>query len=231
MSGTLLVFAKEPCPGDVKTRLSPPFSAEQAAAFYACLLADVLETSAAAAERLGLAPVLCVAPAEACERLAAGLPRAYQVRAQHGPHLAARMAHAFEEAAALGAGPFLLRGSDSPLLDEATLAAALAALAEGADLALSPDLDGGYNLVALRRPAPGLFSHAMSTATVLADTLANAARLGLRAALLEPGFDIDTAQDLAHLARARREGRAGGCQRSLAFLDREGLWGPFGDGS
>jgi glycosyltransferase A (GT-A) superfamily protein (DUF2064 family) len=64
----------------------------------------------------------------------------------------------------------------------------------------------------------------MSTATVLADTLANAERLGLRGALLEPGFDLDTAADLAHLARARGEGRAASCPRSLAFLDRERLW-------
>ena len=223
MRGALLVFAKEPRPGEVKTRLCPPFSAEQAASFYACLLADVLETSAAAAERLGLAPILFVAPAEACERVAASAPAPYRVRPQRGPDLGARMEHAFEDAAALHAGPLLLRGSDSPLLGEETFAAAVAALA-GADLALSPDQDGGYNLVALRRPARGLFEHAMSTATVLADTLANAARLGLRAALLEPGFDVDTAADLAELARARREGRAGACPRSLAFLDRERLW-------
>jgi rSAM/selenodomain-associated transferase 1 len=221
--GALLVFAKEPRPGAVKTRLCPPFSAEQAASFYAFLLADILETSAAAAERLGLAPILCVAPAEACERVAAGAPAAYRVLPQRGRDLGARMERAFEDAAALHGGPLLLRGSDSPLLGEGTLAAALAALEE-ADLALSPDLDGGYNLVGLRRPAPGLFAHAMSTATVLADTLANAGRLGLRAVQLEAGFDLDTAADLAHLARARREGRAGCCPRSLAFLDREGLW-------
>jgi uncharacterized protein len=221
--GALLVFAKEPRPGAVKTRLCPPFSAQQAADFYACLLADVLETSGAAAARLGLAPILCVEPAEACERVAAGAPAGFAVLPQRGPDLGTRMEGAFADAAALHAGPLLLRGSDSPLLGEATLAAALAALAN-ADLALSPDLDGGYNLVALRRPAPGLFAHAMSTATVLADTLANAARLGLRGALLEPGFDLDTAADLAHLARARDEGRAGACPRSLAFLDRERLW-------
>lgn len=223
MRGALLVFAKEPRAGAVKTRLCPPFSAEQAASFYACLLADVLETSAAAAARLGLAPILCVAPAEACERVAARAPAAYRVLPQRGPDLGARMERALEDAAALHGGALLLRGSDSPLLGEETLAAALAAL-EAADLALSPDLDGGYNLVALRRPAPGLFAHAMSTASVLADTLANAGRLGLRAVQLESGFDLDTAADLAHLARARREGRAGRCPRSLAFLDREGLW-------
>jgi glycosyltransferase A (GT-A) superfamily protein (DUF2064 family) len=142
---------------------------------------------------------------------------------QRGEDLAARMAGAFEEAAAAGHAPLLLRGSDSPLLGEATFAAALEALGD-ADLALSPDLDGGYNLVGLRRPAPGLFDHPMSTPSVLADTLACARRLGLRARVLEPGFDVDTAADLAQLARARSEGRAAGCPRALAFLDRHALW-------
>lgn len=222
MSGALLVFAKEPRPGAVKTRLCPPFSAEQAAAFYACLLDDVLAASAGAAERLGLAPILYVTPAEACSALAARAP-GFRTLPQRGPDLATRMENAFAETAAAGFAPLLLRGSDSPLLGEATVAAALEALTR-ADLALCPDLDGGYNLVALRRPSPGLFTHAMSTPHVLDDTLANARRLGLSAQLLEPGFDVDTAADLAHLAAARRAGRAAGCPRTLAFLDRHGLW-------
>jgi rSAM/selenodomain-associated transferase 1 len=223
VSGALLVFAKEPRPGAVKTRLCPPFTPEQAASFYACLLADVLEASAAAAAELGLAPILCVTPEEACERVARGAPPAFRTLPQRGEGLGARMERALADAAAGGAAPLLLRGSDSPILGAETLAAALEALGR-ADLALSPDLDGGYNLVALRHPAPGLFDHPMSTATVLEDTLASARRLGLRAERLAPGFDIDTAADLEHLARARREGRAAGCPRTLAFLDRSGLW-------
>jgi len=223
LSGALLVFAKEPRPGAVKTRLCPPFSPQQAAEFYACLLDDALAASAAAAVRLGLAPILYVAPAEACAAVAGRAPAGFRTLPQRGPDLAARMENAFAEAAAAGFAPLLLRGSDSPLLGEATLAAALEALTL-ADLALCPDLDGGYNLVALRRPAPGLFAHAMSTPEVLADTLANARRLGLSARVLEPGLDVDTAADLAQLAAARRAGRAVDCPRTLAFLDRHGLW-------
>ena len=221
--GALLVFAKEPRPGEVKTRLCPPFSAEQAASFYACLLADVLETSAAAAERLGLAPILFVAPAEACERMAASAPAPYRVRPQRGPDLGARMEHAFEDAAALHAGPLLLRGSDSPLLGEETLRGGGRGPRGRGPRAL-PRPRWRLQPGGAAAPGAGLFEHAMSTATVLADTLANAGRLGLRAVLLEPGFDVDTAADLAQLARARREGRAGACPRSLAFLDRERLW-------
>ena len=223
MSGALLVFAKEPRAGEVKTRLCPPLTREEAAALYACMLDDVLEASAAEAATLGLAPLLCVAPAEACERLAARAP-GWRVLPQRGPDLGARMERAAAEAAALGFAPLLLRGSDSPALEPALLRAALAAVAD-VDVALSPDPDGGYNLVALRAAVPGLFRHPMSTARVLEDTLARARALGLRSRLLPAGFDLDVAADLAHLARARRDGRAGACPRTLAWLDERGLWG------
>jgi glycosyltransferase A (GT-A) superfamily protein (DUF2064 family) len=78
--------------------------------------------------------------------------------------------------------------------------------------------------VGLRRPAPGLFSHPMSTASVLADTLDRSRKAGLTHVCLPAGFDIDTAADLALLAEARREGDAGACPRTLGFLDRHGLW-------
>lgn len=223
MSGALLVFAKEPRPGEVKTRLCPPLAPDESAALYACMLDDALEVSAAAAAELGLAPYLYVAPAEACGRLERRAPPGFRVRPQQGPDLGTRMERAIAEVAAAGGAPLLLRGSDSPTLGAADLRAALAALAE-VDLALSPDPDGGYGLVALRRAAPGLFAHPMSTARVLENTLARARALGLRTRLLAPGFDVDTFDDLAHLARARREGRAAACPRTLAWLDARGGW-------
>jgi hypothetical protein len=222
VSGALLVFAKEPRAGEVKTRLCPPLAPEEAAALYASMLDDVLEASASAAAALGLATLLYVAPAGACERLAARAP-GWRVRAQHGPDLGARMERAAADAAALGYAPLLLRGSDSPALAPELFAAALGALRE-VDLALSPDPDGGYNLAALRAPATGLFDHPMSTPRVLEDTLARARGLGLRTRVLAGGFDVDVWADLVHLARARREGRARGCPRTLAWLDARGGW-------
>jgi hypothetical protein len=151
-------------------------------------------------------------------------PAGFRTLAQRGPGLAARMEAALVDAAALGHAPLLLRGSDSPLLGEESLAAALAALGR-AELVLGPDRDGGYQLVGLRRPAPGLFDHPMSTASVLDDTLARAAELGLTSELLAPSFDIDRAADLALLAEARAAGQARACPRTLAWLDRRALWG------
>lgn len=224
MSGALLVFAKEPLPGRVKTRMCPPWTPAQAAGFYEALLDDVLAASAAACAGLGLASYLLVAPAAAVARMAARAAAGFTVLAQRGPDLAARMEGASAEVHARGHAPLLLRGSDSPTLGEEALRQALDALDSGADVALAPDQGGGYVLVGLRRPAPGLFAHPMSTTRVLDDTLACARRLGLRAELLAPGFDVDTATDLPLLARARREDPELPCPRALRYLDRHALW-------
>jgi glycosyltransferase A (GT-A) superfamily protein (DUF2064 family) len=184
------------------------------------MLADVLAATRAACEALGLEAVLAVHPPEAAERLPA--PPGFRRVPQQGADLGARMEHAMAREFAAGRRPVLLRGSDSPTLGLGVLAAALEALAR-TDLALCPDRDGGYNLVGLARPAPGLFSHPMSTASVLDDTLARARRGGLTHTLLPAGFDLDTAADLALLAEARRRGAAA-CPRTLAFLDRCALW-------
>lgn len=223
MSGALVVFAKRPVAGQVKTRLTPPLTPEQAAALYREMLADVLAASAAFASDLGLAPVLTVAPADAGAELARMAPPAYRVVAQRGADLAQRMAWAVAEQAAAGRDRILLRGSDSPALSAETLEQALAAL-DRHDLVLCPDRDGGYNLVGLREPAPGVFDHPMSTERVLDDTLAAARSLGLRGHVLAPGFDIDRFEDLRLLAAERAAGRAGVCPRTLAYLDAHGLW-------
>jgi len=215
------VFAKRPEPGQVKTRLCPPFTPEQAAAFYACMLEDVLEASTSAARALGLEAAIAVHPPEAATTLP--VPAGLRVEAQHGSDLGARMEHALAHELAAGRAPVLLRGSDSPTLGLDTLAAALAAL-ERSDLVICPDRDGGYNLVGLGRAAPGLFAHPMSTGSVLGDTLAHAGARGLSHTLLPAGFDVDTAADLALLAAARERGAARDCPRTLAYLDRHGLW-------
>jgi glycosyltransferase A (GT-A) superfamily protein (DUF2064 family) len=187
------------------------------------MLADVLEASAAMAADAGLDAVLAIAPAETCAEQARECPPAFRVVAQRGPDLGARMEWAFAEAAAGGASPILLRGSDNPALGGDAVRAARDALT-GCDLVLVPDLGGGYGLVGLRRPAPGLFSHPMSTSTVLEDTLECAARLRLRVRLLEACFDIDTVQDLRELAAVRGRPEASRCARTLAYLDAQRLW-------
>ncbi len=229
--GWLVVLAKSPQPGSVKTRLCPPFTPAQAADLYRCLLADALEESARAARGLDLDAVLAVDPPEAGAALAAAAPPGFRTVAQGGGDLGARMTWVAREAAAAGAPAVLLRGSDSPALSLSTLREGILALAE-ADVAISPDRDGGYGLIALgprallvgTRP-PGLFDHRMSTPSVLDDTRAEATRLGLRCCTITPGFDIDGVGDLRWLEEARRANPELPCRRTLAFLDENaGRW-------
>jgi rSAM/selenodomain-associated transferase 1 len=225
--GVLVVFAKAPRPGLVKTRMTPPLSPEQAAELYACMLDDVLRASARFCAELDLDAWVAVHPAEACAEIAARAPAGFRAVAQRGAGLGPRMEWAVREAAAAGASPILLRGSDSPALGRELLEAALAALAR-ADLVLSPDRDGGYQLVGLRAPAPGLFAHPMSTSRVLEDTLARARARRLRAQLLEAGFDLDRPADLRRLAGARSPSVTDLCRSTLAWLDQQGPWSPLG---
>ena len=224
MAGVVVVFAKAPLPGAVKTRMTPPLTPVEAARLYACMLDDVLEHTARLARAFDLAPVVAVHPPGRVAEVAARAPRWFRAVPQRGRDLGARMEAAARQAAAEAASPIVLRGSDSPALDVEDLEGALAALRGGADLALCPDLDGGYNLVAMRRAVPGLFAHPMSTRTVLEDTLERGRAAGLRTAVLRPGFDLDTAADLGVLARARRERERLPCPRTLAYLDAEDLW-------
>jgi rSAM/selenodomain-associated transferase 1 len=223
VTGVLIVFAKEPRAGFVKTRMTPPLLPDEAAGLYACLLDDALETMAHAAPALGLEPVLALHPADHVQTFARRVQKAVRVIAQRGRDLAERMAWAVAEAGAAGTLPILLRGSDSPTLDGDTLTAAIDALRD-ADLVVTPDLDGGYSLIGLRAPARGVFAHTMSTPSVLEDTLARAADLGLRARRLAPQFDLDTVQDLAVLRAVRRERVMLPCPRTLDFLDAHDLW-------
>jgi hypothetical protein len=221
--GAVVVFAKAPHAGGVKTRMSPPLTLEQAAELYGCMLDDVLVATAEFAAGLGLEPVLAVYPAEAVMELAARVPHDFRIVAQRGKDLSERMGFAVAEAAAGGARCVVLRSSDSPTLDGDAVAAALDRLEEN-DLVVCPDQDGGYSLVGLRRPTPGVFDHEMSTTSVLEDTLENAAQLGLRTHVLGESFDIDTGDDLTRLAAARDQGGATLCPRTIAYLDENGLW-------
>ena len=230
--GWLVVFAKAPRPGAVKTRLCPPLDAATAAELYRAMLRDVLAESARAAGEMEFELVVAVDPPGALRDFTAFSPRGSRVVAQRGADLGARMTQQARSAAAEGVECLLLRGSDSPGLSAAQLVEVLRPL-RAADLVLSPDPDGGYNLAALSRRAlargfrPGrdLFRHEMSTETVLRDTLGRAAAVGLRGVLAAESFDIDRIGDLCRLEVLRGANAARApCPRTLAYIERHELW-------
>jgi len=219
----VIVFAKAPRAGLVKTRMTPPLTPDVAAEFYGHLLDDVLEATASFCDALGLQAIVALHPAEACANIAQRVPGSFRVIAQQGNSLAERMTWAVAEAAAAGAERILLRGSDNPVLPMRAFEQALDGLDQH-DLVISPDLDGGYGMVGVRTTVHGLFDHPMSRSNVLDETLSNARQLGLRYQLLASSFDLDTVADLALLQRARASGDTALCPRTMAFADDRNLW-------
>ena len=191
----LLVFARVPALGRVKSRLAAGVGQPAALAVYHELLAITRAAAleAAVPTTVWLADATSPAPTATEAREWAEL----STRCQHPGDLGERMAAAFATAFAAGASRVAIIGTDCPGLRAAHLTQAFALLAEH-DVVLGPATDGGYYLLGLRQPQPELFQNkTWSTETVLADTLADAHRLGQRVALLPELRDVDNADDLA----------------------------------
>ncbi len=195
----VVVMVKAPMPGTVKTRLSPPLSPADAARLAAAFAQDTV----AGLRRIAPALLIAYAPAEGHAALEHLLSPGLLWTAQRGQDLGERMEAALADAHAHGFGPLIVVGTDSPTLPLAFVLEAVSALrSKQADVVLGPTDDGGYSLIGVRRPAPGLFDTvAWSTPLAYAQTAANAERLGLRLHVLPPWYDIDTADDLARLRR------------------------------
>ncbi|HZT42618.1 MAG TPA: TIGR04282 family arsenosugar biosynthesis glycosyltransferase [Chthonomonadaceae bacterium] len=205
----ILVLAKQPVAGQVKTRLCPPLAVEQAAGLAEAFLHDTL---ANAARIDGAHVLLSHAPPEAAEWFAAQFPE-MTCFPQTGGSLGERLVAAFETAWSRGYRRCVAIGADSPDLPPDFLRAAFEALRPGpesADVVLGPAEDGGYTLIGLRAAQPALFQDIpWSTGQVLDRTLAQADALGLRIHLLPEWYDVDTPADLerlrAHLHTASQE--------------------------
>lgn len=196
----VIVMAKAPVAGFAKTRLMPALGAPGAAALAERLLERAVDAALAAE----LGPVeLCCAPDashHAFQRWI-GAPR-ISLSLQGEGDLGARMGRAIDralEVAAPAPPRVLLIGTDAPALDAAMLREAAEALADF-DAVFVPAHDGGYALMGLCRPAPGLFeAMPWSTPQVMAQTRMRLARDGLRHKELAPVHDVDEPADLAHL--------------------------------
>jgi uncharacterized protein len=188
VSATLIVIAKAPVAGRVKTRLCPPCTPGQAAALAEASLRDTL---AAASGSQATRRVVCLDGAPG-----AWLPAGFDVIPQRGTGLAARLAAAFEDAG----GPAFLVGMDTPQVRPEWLDAGLEAATRG-DAVLGASLDGGYWGIGLRRPDPAVFTGVpMSSRRTGAVQRARLAALGLATAILRPLRDVDTWDDAVRVA-------------------------------
>lgn len=204
-STALVIFAKAPIPGQVKTRLCPPLTHDEAATLHGSFVLDTLERTKAAAVRLKLPfdRYLACTPSSTLVFFKIMEERqSVKLLDQEGEDLGTRMHRAFETFFKGGYPHVLIVGTDVPSLPLDYYQQALELL-EKHDLVVGPALDGGYYLIGLNQPAPSLFENMpWSTDRVLSLTRAKAETLGLSIALLPEWRDIDRMEDLQALIEA-----------------------------
>ena len=192
----VLVVAKAPVPGRVKTRLASAVGPTRAAALARAMLLDTLDGCRRQIHTVG---VICAGDDE-IQILAELAGRTAPVIVQRGNGLSDALRTGVRHSLGLG-GYALLVSSDIPGVPAGALGRAVGLLGEGADVVLGPGYDGGYWLIAVREQHPGLFDGIpWSTAGVLEATLARCRELSLAVRLLEPWRDIDTMDDVTALA-------------------------------
>jgi rSAM/selenodomain-associated transferase 1 len=211
----LVIMAKAPRPGVVKTRLTPNLSLEAVTAFYCCLLDDTL----ALARSLGDVEVAIMCPETDVNELAQLAGRKVSVVAQKGEGLAAGLtsvfAHFAQDHNKQGRNKedhqqgdrqrrIIAFNSDSPHLPGSVLQDAFETLAAH-DVVVGPTHDGGYYLVGAKASHPTLFARGgMGTSSALENLLSRARDLQLSVGFADPFYDVDVADDLSRLAAELR---------------------------
>lgn len=193
----LIIFAKEPQPGQVKTRLSPPLSPVEAAELYHYFFQDVAAEMASLPE---IEVAIAFDPASARNFFETLAPKGVKLVPQADAGLSERLIQAFAWGFARGYEAVLIRNSDSPDLPGSIILEGAEGLLSGqADVVLGPSPDGGYYLIGLRRPCPKIFGEIpWSTDGVLQETLNRARSLGLKVHLLPSWADIDDVSELVN---------------------------------
>ena len=188
---SLLVFAKAPYPGRVKTRLAPALGEEKAAALYRRMGKTIIEAVLTGDFRT---TVVYDPPGEV-RAMRDWLGESVPLTPQSGGDLGTRMSTAISQALETAQRVCLI-GTDTPEVDSAVVIEAFDAL-DSADLVLGPARDGGYYLVGMSEPRPEIFDGiAWSTDGVYRDTLARADESALRVAELETLTDVDEPADI-----------------------------------
>ena len=192
---TLVIMAKAPKPGMVKTRLAQFLPPPAVTELYRCLLDDTV----ALAQSLGNVKVAIMSPASDVDDLARLAGNTVRVVPQTGEGLAAALTSVFAHFAATGQQRIIAFNSDSPHLPASVLEKAFEALST-CDVVVGPTHDGGYYLVGAKANHPGLFNgDGMGTSNALDALLERVRTLGLSVHLADPFFDIDVASDLVRL--------------------------------
>ena len=194
-------MAKASVAGAVKTRLVPPLTYEEAAAFNTCCLSDIAANVIAAAQIEPIQAFVAYSPPGSEPFFAALLPD-LQLLPPKEPTIGRSLVHAAQRLFAAAYGSVCLVNADSPTLPTRVLVEAVRHLrCPGDRVVLGPAADGGYYLIGLKQFHRRLFEDIdWSTERVFRQTIARAAEIGLAAAVLPEWYDVDDDQALALLA-------------------------------
>jgi rSAM/selenodomain-associated transferase 1 len=196
-SEILAVFARAPELGRVKTRLCPPFTADEAVRFHRALVEDTLERMGKLTRPALSRVLLLTRPLLQATDL--DIPREWTIGIQSSGDLGAKLSSFFYGAFRRGAERAVVVGADSPTLPLEVLDEAFEALAS-ADVTLGPAADGGYYLLGARLFLPDLFRGiAWGTEDVLPHTRDILDGLGRSYRMLLPWYDVDRPSDLEKL--------------------------------
>ncbi len=198
----LAVMTKAPQAGQVKTRLVPPLEPDEAAALNKCFLRDTAAAISNAATGKDACGIGVYTPIGAESVYADILPINFSLLPQRGAQFGERLYFAALDLFKCGFKSVCLIDSDSPTVPAENFAQALKHLQRPGDrIVLGPCDDGGYYLIGLKKPHTELFERIdWSTARVLAQTMQNAAKIGLEVKLLPVEYDIDDGAALRRLS-------------------------------
>ena len=214
----LVIMAKAPRPGAVKTRLAPSLSLKAVIAFYCCLLDDTL----ALARSLGDVDVAIMCPDSDVNELAQLAGNEASVVAQRGEGLDAGLTSVCAHFAEEHQRRIIAFNSDSPHLPRSVLEDAFETLAAH-DVVVGPTHDGGYYLVGAKTSHPTLFARdGMGTSSALERLLLRARALELSVGFVDPFYDIDVADDLTRLAAELRLAPERAPRTAMWFKERKG---------
>ncbi len=218
----VVVVAKEPVPGKVKTRLSPEISPADAARLYRCFLLDRVN---GISTMTGVNRAVAYTPEEAIGTFSALPLDGFELFPQRGADLGERLNNIFLDKLANGYDAVSIVDSDSPDLPNHLIRESLQLLlSKQAEVVFGPCHDGGYYLVGMSKPHPELFRGIpWSTASVLSLSLEKSRNLGLDVKLLSFWNDLDTFEDLTAFYEKYKDRPAfdrGVGSETLAFLSR-----------
>jgi uncharacterized protein len=207
MSACLVVFAKDPVSGRVKTRLTPCITPEEAARLYKVFIIDIISN----VSNLKCNNVtIAYTPIGAEKSLRKLVEHPANFFPQKGKNLGERMKNAFKQSFAEGAKRVVIMGTDSPTLPISYIQKAFDVLKK-IPIVLGPTFDGGYYLVGLSKRNDDIFDGiGWSTSRVFGQTLSRIKSMNAQVYVLPPWYDVDTSEDLeflkSHLLAMRMSG-------------------------